>query len=349
MGKNRVFYNARAFVQDASNAMKGDIVRGLIELITNADDAYGDEAHGKIRIEVEHRRKKPWDVIVRDRAKGMRKATMAQAIGQIGGRMSGFEAGARVRGNLGRGAKDLAAFGPVTFESVCDGFYTWMVLEPDGSFDDPLERKATAEDRHRLGVHSNGTMVTVRVAERFICPQHLKLAERLSKHFQLRDINSDPRRELTLVDSNGSSTDGIRYGRPSLTEVVARDLAIGGYEEATASLTVWRGPERYENPANDPGRPEGILVKGRRAIYENTLFSFEGNPHAHWFIGSLTCDHIDRLALEYDDTEGAKGEHGSSNPMPIITRIRDGLEQEHPFYNRSRASAVTCGWSSPTR
>jgi hypothetical protein len=39
--------------------MKGDIVRGLIELITNSDDAYGDEAQGKIRVEVEHRRNTP--------------------------------------------------------------------------------------------------------------------------------------------------------------------------------------------------------------------------------------------------------------------------------------------------
>ena len=52
MGKNRVTYGPRAFKQDATNAMKGDIVRGLIELITNADDAYGEAQHGKIRVEV---------------------------------------------------------------------------------------------------------------------------------------------------------------------------------------------------------------------------------------------------------------------------------------------------------
>ena len=51
MGTHRVSYGPRAFRQDASNAMKGDIVRGLIELITNSDDAYGDSSHGKIRVE----------------------------------------------------------------------------------------------------------------------------------------------------------------------------------------------------------------------------------------------------------------------------------------------------------
>lgn len=333
MGAQRVSYTARAFKQDASNAMRGDIVRGLIELITNCDDAYGDQAQGKIRIEVEHRRSAPWRVIVRDRASGMRKERMAHAIGDIGTRTSGFEEGARVRGNLGRGAKDLAAFGPVTFESIRDGYYSAMTLEPDGSFDLPIERKVSDEIRERLGIpRGNGTAVTVTVEGRFRCPQHRTLLEKLSKHYQLRDINSDPRRELTLADLNDATTDGIRYGRPSLTQVLSRELAVPGYDDALVAVTISRTAERYENPSSDSGRPEGLLIKGRRAIYENTLFSFEGNPHAHWFTGSITCEYVDRLALEFDDVESRGGEHSALNPIPIISRSRDGLEHEHPFY-----------------
>lgn len=333
MATHRVSYTARAFKQDASNAMKGDIVRGLIELITNCDDAYGDDAQGKIRVEVEHRRTAPWRVVVRDRARGMRKALMARAIGDIGTRTSGFEDGARVRGNLGRGAKDLAAFGPVTFESICEGYYSEMTLEPDGSFEEPIERKVREEDRNLLGIpRGNGTVVTVVVDQRFRCPQHRTLLERISKHYQLRDINSDPRRELTLVDLNDGASDGIRYGRPSLTEVLACEAVVPGYEGATAVVTISRTAERYENPSSDPGRPEGLLIKGRRAIYENTLFSFEGNPHAHWFTGSVSCEYIDALAHEYDEIESRGGLHGALNPIPIISRSRDGLEHEHPFY-----------------
>lgn len=168
MGSNRIKYTSRAFQQDAANAMKGDIVRGLIELITNCDDAYGDTTQGKIRIEVEHRRNVPWKVIVRDRAKGMRRSLMARAIGDVGARTSGFEEGARVRGNLGRGAKDVASFGPVTFDSICDGFVSSMTLETDGTFDDPTERRASDDDRERLGIkRGNGTVVTVEVRGKF--------------------------------------------------------------------------------------------------------------------------------------------------------------------------------------
>jgi hypothetical protein len=320
--------------------MKGDIVRALVELITNADDAYGEKDSGKIRIEIEHRRGKPWRVVVRDRARGMRKARMVDAIGGLAGRTSGFESGERVRGNLGRGAKDVAAFGPVMFESVCDNRYSAMTLEPDGSYDDPVERDVTASDRDALGIpRGSGTVVTVLVGENFRCPQHGKLLDTLSKHYQLRDINSDPRRELTLVDLNSGNSDVIRYGGPSLAQVFSGDGTVPGYDEAAFELTIVRHDERYDNGSGNTGRPEGILLKGRRAIYENTLFGFEGNPHAHWFSGRLTCEYIDRLAVQYDDAEAGKVEHDPLNPIPIITRSRDGLEREHPF-SKALNSAV---------
>ena len=47
----KVQYTGRAFEQDASQAMGGDIVRALVELITNADDAYGAN-DGEINVEV---------------------------------------------------------------------------------------------------------------------------------------------------------------------------------------------------------------------------------------------------------------------------------------------------------
>lgn len=333
MGSNRISYTTRAFQQDAANAMKSDIVRGLIELITNCDDAYGDSTQGKIRVEVEHRRNAPWKVVVRDRAKGMRRDVMARAIGDVGARTSGFEKGARVRGNLGRGAKDVASFGPVTFESICDGFVSSMTLESDGTFDDPTERRANGDDRRRLGItRGNGTVVTIEVRGQIRCPRHDTLLDKLSKHYQLRDINSDSRRELTLVDLNNGTVDGIRYGQSSLAQVAAHEVEVPEYPEAVVLVSISRTPERYENPSSDNGRPEGLLIKGRRAIYENTLLSFENNPHAHWFSGSITCEYLDEIASEYDSAVSEGKDHRPNNPMPIISRTRDGLEHEHPFY-----------------
>ena len=66
----KVQYTGRAFEQDASQAMGGNIDRALVELITNADDAYGT-SDGEINVEVVRAGGEPTRVIVRDLAKGL--------------------------------------------------------------------------------------------------------------------------------------------------------------------------------------------------------------------------------------------------------------------------------------
>lgn len=332
-----VQYGARSFHQDASLAMRSDIVRALIETITNSDDAYGEDK-GKIRIEVEHRRG-PWTVITRDRARGMSAQRMKEAIEGLGGRTSGFEEGRDVRGNLGRGAKDLAAFGRVIFESICEGRYSRMILEETGETR-LAEASASTEIRDRLGIpRGNGTVVTMEIRENIRCPRHSRLREKLATHFQLRDILADPRREVILVDANRDTSEVLRYAYPTLQEVFSDELEIDGYPDASAVLTIYRNPERYDDAPSNHGRPGGILIKGRRAIYENTYFAFENNPHAGWFSGKVECRYIDRLAAEYDERFLARIPQDAANNVPIITRSRDGLEHNHPFY-KALADAV---------
>lgn len=334
-----VDYTGRAFHQDAMEAMRSDIVRGLIELITNSDDAYasvGGERPGKIRVEVEHRKGQPWVAIVRDRACGMTAEVMKSRLKQLGGRTSGFESGESRRGNLGRGAKDLAAFGEVTFESLVDNEYACFRLHPNGAYD--LEHgAATEKERDRLGIpRGNGTVVTVRVQAGIRCPQHQNLARRLATHFQLRDILSDPRRKVELHNLNDGESAPLTYTYPDLREVYRSELEIPGYPDARAELVLWRHPTRHDDGPNETGRPNGILIKGKRAIYDNTLFGLEGEVHAGWFSGKLVCEHIDRLAREYDDRLGKQIAPAEENPVPIISRRRDGLNPDHPFVRALR-------------
>ena len=105
--RSRLRYTGRAFRQDADQAMRGDILRGLVEAITNADDAYGDAA-GPILVQVSRVQGQTWSVSVLDHACGIPLDEMENRLATIGGRTSGHERGARVRGNRGRGAKDLA-------------------------------------------------------------------------------------------------------------------------------------------------------------------------------------------------------------------------------------------------
>lgn len=339
-----IIYTGRAFHQDASEAMRGDIVRGLIELITNSDDAYvsnGPNATGKIAIEVEHRRAQPWKVVVRDRAKGMRANEMREKFVSLGGRTSGFEEGLERRGNLGRGAKDLAAFGDVTFESICDERYSRFLLQKDGTWELDRERTARPDDRGLLGIpRGNGLVATMDVLPNIRCPRHDTLRQRLSRHFQLRDILSDRHREVHLTNINDGTRDRVSYQYPDLPVAFSGVISVPGYpEDAAARLVIWRLPERSDEGPADEGRPNGILIKGGRAVYENTLFGLEGNVHAGWFSGRLECPYVDRLAREYDDRLQNGQMPPSSNPVPIISRRRDGLASDHPFVVALKAAA----------
>lgn len=342
MAKNQgksgnIDYTGRAFHQDATEAMRGDIVRGLIELITNSDDAYASMnglKQGKITVEVEHRRNQPWRVVVRDRATGMSAATMEKRLARLGGRTSGFEAGENRRGNLGRGAKDLAAFGTVTFESINDGKHAKFVLHPDGRWDLDRESEAKDEDRDRTGIsRGSGTVVTVEVAAGIRCPQHETLYRRLSSHFQLRDILSDPSRKVELINLNDRSNKSLIYAYPKATEVFNAEVNIPGSAAVKARLVIWRLTEKCEEGPEDTGRPSGILIKGKRAIYDNSLFKYEGDIHSGWFAGKLECEYIDQLAREYDNMLEAGKPLDPGNPLPIISRRRDGLNSSHPFFS----------------
>src|ERR1051326_3024114 len=235
-------YGPRAFEQDAQNAMRGDIVRGLIELITNADDAYARIAAplGSIRVEVEHRRKGSfWRAIVRDWASGISQEEMEARLVELGGRVSGFEHGSPVRGNLGRGAKDLVAFGQVTYESIKDGQFASLRLLPNGRYEVPTRsRNATTEDRLRLGIaHGNGTVVTVRVRVGIVCPLHSTLRKRWASHYQLRDIVADPAREVLLVNlNNAAEQDHLTPVLPVGELLRSVALSVPGYPEAAARL-----------------------------------------------------------------------------------------------------------------
>ena len=337
INSGRVEHQPRAFQQDAHEAMRGDIVRGLIELITNADDAYVrmGETNGKLTVEVEHRRGSTWRVVVRDRATGMSQEEMEQRLKKLGGQDSGFEQGNSVRGNLGRGAKDLVSFGTVRWESVKDGNCAVMEIAPDGTVRKlPKRMTATHEVRTRLGItRKNGTVVTMQVRDNVSCPTHSKLRRNLSLHYQLRDIMSDPEREVLLVNlNNPAETDRVRYQAGNVTQLWAGEVHIPGYENVSAQLKVGRLSECCEDSNSDPYRPSGILIKGRRAIYENTLFSSESNQYAGWLHGTLTCAYIDQLAIEFDALQSAGQPPTTENPVPIIGRTRDNLRHEHPFY-----------------
>ena len=323
----------RAKKQDADLAMKADPIRAIIELVTNSDDAYGVSS-GKISIEL-IRRTKVWAFSVRDRAGGMDQDGMKSKLLRVGAETSGFEYGESVRGNLGRGAKDVSVFGTAKFESIKNGRYTCCTIHGarEAEFDTP-ERDVSPEDLTRLGLkrNSGGTLVTVEVTNGTACPQFSTLKRDLVNHYQLRDILKSEGREVTL--RSGSESVPLKFRYPPMTRVLSKVLTVEGYPHAKLELEIDRlVDEVEEQTGRRDGRIPGLLLKGKRAIYENTFFSFENRAASRRFVGNCRIEYVDQLAREYSaTTEG----YNAGNPIGIIRRDRDGLEANHPFYIKVR-------------
>lgn len=346
MGKARIpdewdlSSTARYKRQNMERAMRGRIDRGLVELVTNPDDSYrdleeeGKQVSGQIRIEIERRKEEPSTVRVKDRAAGMNREEMYYKVGKLGRRTSGFEKGKARRGLHGRGARDVVAFGTVHFESVKDGEYNHLTIPPNLKchFVGPAQ-KATSEIRKRLGIprDANGTVVTIEVEDRFTIPRHGTLARDFSRYYSLRDLLSNPKRVVTLVDLNRNRKKRLVYRYPKGKVVFDDDIEIPDYPSAMAHLVI----REYETPFKRGDLPyrEGILVKSAAAIHDCTYFQLESEDVAWRFAGEIRSDYIDQLVRDYDDREeaDATASHPANNPMRLLDPFRDGLILEHPF------------------
>jgi len=344
--------------QNMERAMGGKIERGLVELVTNSDDNYrdleeqGEQISGKIRIEIERRRKgQPSIVIVRDKAGGMTRMELYDKLGILGKRTSGFELGKARRGLHGRGARDIACFGPVHFESIKVNEYNHLVIPPSlrCRFAQPASQKATEDIRNKLRIpKGNGTIVTIEVDGRFTIPLHETLKENFARYYGLRDLFSNPDREVTLVDVNAGREDPLHYSYPVGETVFDSEIDFPEYPGVKAHLIIRKHLTSFQQDTTSPYR-EGILIKSGASIHECTHFGLEADLFAWRFTGEVRCGFIDRLVKEFDDRDDANPDnpnHPANNLIRILDPLRgDGLIMDHPFTKalRSKCKVILKG------
>ena len=335
-----IVYHPRAHMQDSALAMGRDVVRALVEMVTNASDSYsrlerrGVAVDGSIEVTAERLRGGEYNrIIVRDHAEGMRQAKLTARILEAGARTS--EVGDR--GVQGRGAKDIAFFGKARYESISEGFCTHVLIDGGGRWDELYERPAKAEDYQRLNVPPNGSGTTVTLYVRrkqHSVPQHANLARRLSNNVQLRGIMTNDARTVTLGDlmRPDAIPEVLRYRLPCpRTMVKSVDLSIDGIPEATGSLVLYKCAEPLEDDRSME-RHSGVVIDDGSGIHEATYFALEGRSGALSFSGWLMCPYIRTLQDRYDDAVLAdRPTDDPKNPVPVIPRTRTGLSRDHPF------------------
>ena len=179
--EKHVVGDRRSVMQQARLAIR-DIYDAIVELVTNSDDRYQRlNAAGTIEIVVERGRGKSERLLqARDFADGMTLDVMDEKLSRTGGRVSGMEEGFEVRGTNSRGAKDIAALGGVTFESIAaaDGLFHRCEITDGFVFKPSGTRHPSTELRRSIGVEGgSGTLVTVRLGANHPIPQYDNLRE----------------------------------------------------------------------------------------------------------------------------------------------------------------------------
>ena len=329
----------RSFTQATESTMGNEILMGLIELITNCDDQYGDQ-RGSILI----RFPKPdgdeniWQVQVCDKATGISFEDIEPKLLRFGGRTSGHERGEIKRGNRGRGAKDVSHFGRVRWDMFKDGKYCWVWLDRHGNGEKSSRAEKAGTFRDEFSISRNGVIATVTCDRaRFRRPQRDRIKQHLEYAVQLRSIMSNPERSVKLQYGDEEAVN-LRYVEPSgLREFPSVDVEVKGYP-GRASVVVAEVPTPFQEEQGDLSRQGGLLLKSGRAVHEATLYGFENNAYAGYFLGSVRWDTIEELSRSFDDRDEQGLAIDPANPLQIIRADRRGLSAQHPASKALKAA-----------
>lgn len=327
-------YADRVALQQADQAIRKDVLRALVEIITNSNDSYArledagahaSNASGEIIIDILRKHKNSL-IRVRDFAEGMDDSRMDVVVGTYGEATSGLKEDLHVRGMWGRGLKDaIFGLGYGYVNSIRnDMLYRSSLLLKDGvptfNLDDPIP--ATEELRAQHGIpEGNGTEIEIIVARPDVkMPQFENLRNYLQRHFELRTIMANTGRLIIL--RNLASADKVKheyvlsYKPPKGELVLDERFEIEGFP-ASAHLQLLRSKLQLSTRGEEGDYADaGLLVISKGTIIALTMLKFENDPYASFFYGSIECDYLHDLL---------------KNDEPVLTATRDGINWTQPF------------------
>jgi hypothetical protein len=331
VSSRKLQYADRVALQQADQAIRKDVLRALVEIITNCNDSYsrvehaGQRVNGEIIIDIQRKHKNSV-IRVRDHAEGMTDIRMDKVVGTYGEATSGLKEDKHVRGMWGRGLKDSIfglGYGYVrSFKGT--NFYSCSLLLKNGipTFELESPVRATVPLREKYEIpEGNGTIIEIIVSRDDVkVPQFDNFRNYLQRHFELRPIMSNPKRKIILRDI--PSAEKIRhehvlsYKSPRGEKVLNEKIKVEGYP-ATAQLEVFRSNIQLSTRSEEGDYADGgLLVISKATVVSLTMLKFENDPYAGYFYGSIQCDHLHDLL---------------KNDEPVLTATRDGINWTHPF------------------
>lgn len=323
--------NPRAFEDGQGSAMKNDLIRGLIELITNSNEAYGNNP-GPIDIFLDGKKIKIIDY-------GTGIEDLEKSLEQ-GGMSANFHNDKTSRGRHGRGLKDvpiLAENGSFILETVKRSSQEYFKVkwkksaEIEGATEDVLSSKPVPRNLNDK-LKEGGTSITFKIKKRVRNPQPASLEKKLPSHIEMRDLLNQREVNLHIKDNKITLKNPFQNTRKTLLH--EEKLQLPGfkdyekkYGEASFSL------HRLENASDDLNvySEAGIVLKGNGVSYNNDDFGFKNFPEMYYLSGEIDIPFIDALYKDYLDNKENPNENNTIN---IVTIMREGLEPAHPLYKQ---------------
>jgi len=319
----------RHTVRRIKTAMQGNVIRALVELITNSDDSY-------IRLdEMEKESKGEIDIIykkdgysgifaVRDFAEGMSLDDVRNNFRRYGAATSGLKVGKGVRGYFGQGAKDALA--GMTDGQICtfkdDQFVECKIFIKDDrpmyKISDPVPANSKLRNQH--AIEKNGTVAYFKVDPQKTgdtVPRVDTVQRELANNAFLRGIMTNPQRKIFLIDDDTKERREMRYKMPQGKEIMQQDfvVAYGRYGNFPIHFVLFRADTELTQTGDD--RDGGLLlVDNKNAVLGISLFKYDNEPLAVRFFGEVRISRFREL-LEKEE--------------PVLDEERSGLVVRHPF------------------
>ena len=150
------------------------------------------------------------------------------------------------------------------------------------------------------------------------------MVTKLQNHVQLRDLLN--RNEVFYFDERSKLEVKLHGLAPTGEKVIDQELMIPRFKHPV-KIEIYRLPVK-ETSTLDEYSVHGLVVSGRGAAYENSFLHLSKRPEAGWFCGRLDAPEIHDLARSIDTDKNAS----ELNPTRIVSRQRDGLVQNHPYF-----------------
>ena len=308
--------------------MQGNVIRALVELITNSDDSYiRMEEKGEIRegkIEIEYGKCTTFSFFtVRDHAEGMTTEDVCDNFRRYGALTSGIKVGKKVRGYFGQGAKDaLVSMSNGILCTFKDDKFTECKLfieeeKPMYDISDAVSTTKELRDKHKI--YENGTIacflahpqITGRV------PRFDTIHQELANHYLLRKIMSNPRRKVTLKNLDNKEYRKLGYVNPKGQEILSEEFNVEyeKYGRFPIQISISRA-ERELNQSGDDRNGGLLIIDEEGIILDISLYKYENEPLAANFFGEVKIGRFRELLL---------------NEEPVLSEEREGLLKRHPF------------------